>query len=245
MLLIPAIDLKQGACVRLRQGRMGDATVFSDDPVAMATHWHDQGGRRLHIVDLDGAFAGEPKNAELIGKMVAQMGDVPVQVGGGIRTKQVAKAYLDVGVSAVILGTKAVESPDFLADLANEFPGQVILGLDARQGMIATEGWDKDAGLSAVEFASQCSHLPLAGIVYTDIERDGMMGGLNVDATKTLAQVSGVPVIASGGVNNVTDLQRLRAAFDDCPELLIGAITGRAIYEGTLSVPAGQAVFDS
>ena len=151
MLLIPAIDLKDGACVRLRQGRMAESTVFSTDPVAMAIHWREQGGRRLHIVDLDGAFAGEPKNASLIGAMVAAMGDVPVQVGGGIRSAEIIDAYLDVGVSAVIVGTKAIEDPEFLATMAHKYPGQVILGLDARGGVAATQGWDKDSGVQALD----------------------------------------------------------------------------------------------
>jgi len=244
MLLIPAIDLKEGACVRLRQGRMEDSTVFSKDPVAMAAHWKEQGGRRLHIVDLDGAFAGEPKNAALIGAMVAAMGDIPVQVGGGIRSAEIIGAYLDVGVSAVIVGTKAIEDPEFLATMAHKYPGQVILGLDARGGVAATQGWDKDSGVQALDLARQAGELPIAGIVYTDIDRDGMMEGLNVTATLEIAQAANMPVIASGGVTNMQDLHVLKAAFSEQPELLLGAITGRAIYEGTLDVAAGQSFLD-
>ncbi|MBT5680765.1 MAG: 1-(5-phosphoribosyl)-5-[(5-phosphoribosylamino)methylideneamino]imidazole-4-carboxamide isomerase [Gammaproteobacteria bacterium] len=244
MLLIPAIDLKDGACVRLRQGRMAESTVFSTDPVAMAAHWKEQGGRRLHIVDLDGAFAGEPKNAALIGAMVAAMGDVPVQVGGGIRSVEIIDAYLDVGVSAVIVGTKAIEDPEFLAATAHKYPGQVILGLDARGGVAATQGWDKDSGVQALDLARQAGQLPIAGIVYTDIDRDGMMEGLNVAATLEIAQAANLPVIASGGVTNMRDLQVLKEAFAAQPELLLGAITGRAIYEGTLDVAQGQAFLD-
>ena len=244
MLLIPAIDLKQGKCVRLRQGRMDDATVFSDDPVAMAAHWSAAGGRRLHIVDLDGAFAGEPVNRALIERMVVAMGDKPVQVGGGIRTREIVDAYIDAGVAAVIIGTRAVEDPEFLQEVALAYPGQVILGLDARNGMVATDGWDKTSAVRAVDIATAAAQLPLAGIVYTDIDRDGMMSGLNVEATLELACACGLPVIASGGVTALDDLARLKQAFAQCPELLLGAITGRAIYEGTLDLAAGQALLD-
>lgn len=231
--------------MRLRQGRMDDSTVFSKDPVAMALHWKSQGARRLHIVDLDGAFAGVPRNGELIRDMVSAMGDVPVQVGGGIRTQQIIDAYLEAGVQGLILGTKAVEEPAFLQNMARQYPGKIILGLDARGGVVATEGWDKDAGITALEFVQGLAELPLAGIVYTDIDRDGMMQGLNVEATLALAKAAGLPVIASGGVTELTDLAALKAAFADSPELLFGAITGRAIYEGTLDVGQGQALLDA
>ncbi len=231
--------------MRLRQGRMDDSTVFSKDPVAMALHWKSQGARRLHIVDLDGAFAGVPRNGELIRDMVSAMGNVPVQVGGGIRTQQIIDAYLEAGVQGLILGTKAVEEPAFLQNMARQYPGKIILGLDARGGVVATEGWDKDAGITALEFVQGLAELPLAGIVYTDIDRDGMMQGLNVEATLALAKAAGLPVIASGGVTELTDLAALKAAFADSPELLFGAITGRAIYEGTLDVGQGQALLDA
>lgn len=231
--------------MRLRQGRMDDSTVFSKDPVAMALHWKSQGARRLHIVDLDGAFAGVPRNGELIRDMVSAMGDVPVQVGGGIRTQQIIDAYVEAGVQGLILGTKAVEEPAFLQNMARQYPGKIILGLDARGGVVATEGWDKDAGITALEFVQGLAELPLAGIVYTDIDRDGMMQGLNVEATLALAKAAGLPVIASGGVTELTDLAALKAAFADSPELLFGAITGRAIYEGTLDVGQGQALLDA
>ena len=245
MLLIPAIDLKDGQCVRLRQGRMDDSTIFSNDPVAMAAHWKAQGARRLHIVDLDGAFAGVPRNGELIRDMVTVMCDVPVQVGGGIRSEEIIAAYLAAGVQGLILGTRAVNEPDFLSTMAIAHPHKIILGLDARGGMVATEGWDKDAGISALDFVQNVSELPLAGIVYTDIDRDGMMQGLNVEATLGLAEAAQLPVIASGGVTELADLQALKAAFAATPELLFGAITGRAIYEGTLDVAAGQKLLDA
>lgn len=242
---MPAIDLQEGRCVRLRQGRMDDATVFSDDPVAMALHWQSQGGRRLHIVDLDGAFAGEPKNRGLIEQMVAAVSTMPVQVGGGIRDLATIEAYLNCGVAAVIVGTAAVEDAEFLRSATQAFPHQVILGLDARSGMVATEGWDKTSSRSAVELAQQAAGLNLAGIVYTDIERDGMMSGLNIKATAALAVGSGIGVIASGGITSLDDLTALKLAFRDHPQLLIGAITGRAIYEGTLDVGQGQALLDA
>ena len=244
MILIPAIDLKEGKCVRLRQGRMDDATVFSDDPVAMAAHWRDQGARRLHVVDLDGAFAGKPKNRDLVERMVEAMDNVPVQVGGGIRSMEIVDAYLGAGVDGVIVGTKAIDDPGFLSTAANAYPNQVLFGLDARDGKVATDGWDNTSSRTAAELASAAAELPLAGLVYTDIERDGMMSGLNVAATRALAESSGVAVIASGGVTSLADLEALKAAFSDRPELLLGAITGRAIYEGTLALPAGQALLD-
>ncbi len=244
MLLIPAIDLKDGQCVRLRQGRMDDSTVFSSDPVAMAAHWKDQGARRLHIVDLDGAFAGVPRNGDLIRDMVAVMGDVPVQVGGGIRTDAIIEAYLDAGVQGLILGTKAVNEPDFLRAMARAYAGKILLGLDARGGVVATEGWDKETGIQALDFVRDITELPLAGIVYTDIDRDGMMQGLNVASTLALAKAAQLPVVASGGVTELADLQALKDAFVEDTALLLGAITGRAIYEGTLDVAAGQALLD-
>ena len=231
--------------MRLRQGRMDDSTVFSKDPVAMAVHWKSQGARRLHVVDLDGAFAGVPRNGELIRDMVSAMGDVPVQVGGGIRTQQIIDAYLEAGVQGLILGTKAVEEPAFLQTMARQYPGKIILGLDARGGLVATEGWDKDAGITALEFVQELAELPLAGIVYTDIDRDGMMQGLNVDATLALAKAAGLQMIASGGVTELADLAALKGAFADSPELLFGAITGRAIYEGSLDLAEGQALLDA
>ena len=245
MLLIPAIDLKEGQCVRLRQGRMDDTTVFSSDPVAMAEHWKDQGARRLHIVDLDGAFAGMPRNGDLIRQMVSAMGDVPVQVGGGIRSQPIIEAYLDAGVQGLILGTKAVNDPDFLRSMATAYPGNILLGLDARSGVVATEGWDKETGIDAQDFVRDLSDLPLAGIVYTDIDRDGMMQGLNVTSTLALARAAQLPVVASGGVTALGDLQALKEAFAEDTTLLMGAITGRAIYEGTLDVAAGQALLDA
>ncbi|MCZ6458877.1 MAG: 1-(5-phosphoribosyl)-5-[(5-phosphoribosylamino)methylideneamino]imidazole-4-carboxamide isomerase [Gammaproteobacteria bacterium] len=244
MLLIPAIDLKDGKCVRLQQGRMADATVFSDDPVAMARRWVAEGARRLHLVDLDGAFAGEPRNRALVEEIAAAVGDVPVQIGGGIRDTATIAAYLDAGISHAILGTRAVAEPEFLRTAAREFPGQLILGLDARDGCLALAGWDETSTIDAIEFARETSDLDLAAIVYTDIARDGMLTGVNVDATLALAEATCVPVIASGGVAKLEDIARLKATFAGSSATLLGAITGRAIYAGTLEFRAGQALFD-
>jgi len=244
MLLIPAIDLKDGKCVRLKQGRMDDVTVFSDDPVAMARHWSELGCRRLHLVDLDGAFAGVPRNGPLIQAIAGALGEIPVQVGGGIRSEETVAAYLEAGVSQVIVGTRAIEEPAFLERIAARFPGCIILGLDARSGQLATAGWDRTSARSALDFARWAGALPIAAIVYTDIERDGMLTGVNVSATLALAEAAGVPVIASGGVSDLADLRALKQAFRGSNAVLMGAITGRAIYAGTLDFRAGQALLD-
>ena len=245
MLLIPAIDLKEGRCVRLRQGRMHDATVYSDDPVAMAKRWADYGCRRLHIVDLDGAFAGRPKNRDLVARIVESVPGVPVQIGGGIRTAETASAYFDAGAEAVIVGTRAVRDAGFLPTMADAFPGRVLFGLDARNGKAATEGWDSTSAQSALDLAARAGTLDLAGIVYTDIERDGMLSGLNVEATLELATATPLPVIASGGLNDLNDLARLKAADDLAGRPLLGAISGRALYAGTLDFQAGMTLLDT
>ena len=244
MLLIPAIDLKEGRCVRLRQGRMQDAMVFSDDPVAMAERWAAAGCRRLHVVDLDGAFSGKPMNRDLIARMVRRVPAVPVQIGGGIRSVETAGAYLDAGAAGVIVGTRAVREPDFLPMLAAAYPGRILFGLDARDGKAATEGWDANSGQDAGELAARAGEFDLAGIVYTDIERDGMLTGLNIEATLMLAGATRLPVIASGGINDLEDLARLKAADDQAGTRLLGAITGRALYAETLDFRAGQALLD-
>jgi phosphoribosylformimino-5-aminoimidazole carboxamide ribotide isomerase len=244
MLLIPAIDLKDGKCVRLKQGRMSEVTVFSDDPVAMARHWAKQGCRRLHLVDLDGAFAGEPRNRDVIAAITGELAGVPVQVGGGIRSEAAIEAYLQAGIAQVIVGTRAIDEPAFLERIAKAYPHQVILGLDARGGQLATAGWDETSPRSALEFARWAGELSIAAIVYTDIDRDGMLSGVNVAATVALAEACGVPVIASGGVANLGDLQMLVDSFASSSGTLLGAITGRAIYVGSLEFRAGQALLD-
>ncbi len=231
MLLIPAIDLKDGKCVRLRQGRMEDDTVFSDDPVEVAKRWVNAGAKRLHLVDLDGAFAGKPKNAELIHQIAEACPDVPIQVGGGIRDEDTIQAYLNAGVSYVIIGTKAVSAPHFVTDVAAEFPNHIIIGLDAKDGKVAIDGWSKLSNHDVIDLAQQFEADGVEAIIYTDISRDGMMGGVNIEATVKLAQSIQIPVIASGGIHNIDDIKALGAVTD---EGIMGAITGRAIYEGTL-----------
>ncbi len=241
MLLIPAIDLKGGRCVRLRQGRMDEETVFSDDPLAVAQRWVDAGTRRLHIVDLDGAVSGRPGNAEIIRSITARFPDVPVQVGGGIRDDETIQSYLDAGVTYIIIGTKAVNAPHFVADVCAEFPGRVFVGLDARHGKVATDGWSKLSHHDVVDLAQQFERDGVECIVYTDIERDGMLTGANVEATVQLAQSIKIPVIASGGIHTIDDVRALSEIAD---EGIIGAITGRAIYEGSLDFQEGQRLAD-
>ena len=241
MLIIPAIDLKDGKCVRLRQGRMDEATVFGDDPLAMAARWVEEGARRLHLVDLNGAFAGEPVNAAAVRAITRAFPGMPVQIGGGIRSRDVAARYLDMGVEWVIIGTQAVKDPAFVAALCAEFPGHVIVGIDAKDGMVATEGWAEVSTVGAVHLATQFRAAGVSAIVYTDIARDGMLSGVNLEATRELAEQGGIPVIASGGVATLADVQAL-AAHEQSG--ICGAITGRAIYEGTLDLREAQAWCD-
>ncbi|MGY8859056.1 MAG: 1-(5-phosphoribosyl)-5-[(5-phosphoribosylamino)methylideneamino]imidazole-4-carboxamide isomerase [Pseudomonadales bacterium] len=241
MLIIPAIDLKDGQCVRLRQGLMDDSTVFSDDPVAMAARWVEAGCRRLHLVDLNGAFAGEPVNGAVVTAIAAAYPDLPIQIGGGIRTLETIEHYINAGVSYVIIGTKAVKEPEFVAEACAAFPGKVIVGLDARDGLVATDGWAEVSEVRATDLARRFESDGVAAIVYTDIARDGMMQGVNVEATVAMAQASSIPVIASGGI---TDIQDIRALMNVAHTGICGAITGRAIYEGTLDVADAQRLCD-
>ncbi len=241
MLVIPAIDLKDGACVRLRQGDMADSTVFSDDPLAMASRWVEAGARRLHLVDLNGAFAGEPVNGEAVTRIARAHPDLPIQIGGGIRSLEIIEHYVRAGVSYVILGTKAVKEPSFVAQACAAFPGQVIVGLDAKDGLVATDGWAEVTDLKATELAREYQDHGVSAIVYTDIARDGMMQGVNVDATVAMARASSIPVIASGGITNLDDI---RALASRAGEGICGAITGRAIYEGSLDLAEAQALCD-
>jgi phosphoribosylformimino-5-aminoimidazole carboxamide ribotide isomerase len=242
MLLIPAIDLKEGKCVRLRQGRMEDDTVFSDDPVAVAGRWVAAGARRIHLVDLDGAFAGKPRNADVIHAIVEAYPNVPVQIGGGIRDEETIEAYISAGVQYVIIGTKAVNTPHFVADVALEFPGHIIVGLDAKDGKVAIDGWSKLSHHDVIDLAQKFEANGVEAIVYTDISRDGMMQGVNVEATARLARAIKIPVIASGGITNMDDIHALGAVAH---EGIMGAITGRAIYEGTLDFAQAEKIAES
>ena len=241
MLIIPAIDLKDGDCVRLRQGLMDDSTVFSDDPVSVAQRWVDAGCRRLHLVDLNGAFAGEPVNGEVVTAIAAAYPDLPIQIGGGIRDLETIEYYVKAGVSYVIIGTKAVKEPEFVAQACKAFPGKVIVGLDARDGYVATDGWAEVSDIQAGDLAKKFESDGVSAIVYTDIARDGMMQGVNVEATLAMARASTIPVIASGGITAMEDIKALQAVSD---QGICGAITGRAIYEGTLDMAQAQAYCD-
>ena len=242
MLLIPAIDLKDGRCVRLRQGDLDDVTVFSDDPAATASQWLEQGARRLHLVDLYGAFAGKPKNVEAIRAIVDAVGsDIPVQIGGGIRDLDTIEQYLDNGISYVIIGTAAVKSPGFLRDACSAFPGSIIVGLDARDGKVATDGWSKLTRHDVLDMAKKFEDYGCESIIYTDIGRDGMLSGVNIEATVRLSQHVKIPVIASGGV---TDLKDIEALCEVEHEGIEGVILGRSIYEGTLNFAEAQEFAD-
>ena len=229
--------------MRLKQGDMSTATVFSDDPVAMARHWAAQGAKRLHIVDLNGAIAGRPKNEKVIREMIAAVGDrLAIQLGGGIRDLDAIESYIDAGVTYVVVGTAAVKNPGFLSDACYAFPGHVIAGLDAKEGKVAVEGWSKMTGHDVVDLARKFEEHGVEAIVYTDIGRDGMMSGVNIEATLKLAQALKTPIIASGGLNSIADVQAICAKL--VPEGIIGAIAGRALYEGKLELKAAQAAAD-
>lgn len=242
MLIIPAIDLKDGACVRLKQGVMSDATVFSEDPAATAARWLKLGARRLHVVDLNGAAAGRPKNELAIRAIVEAVGDkMPVQLGGGIRDLDTIERYLDLGVSFIIIGTAAVKTPGFLHDACGAFPGHIMVALDAKDGKVAVDGWSKMTGHDVVDLAKKFEDYGVEAVIYTDIGRDGMLTGVNIDATVALARELRVPVIASGGV---TDLDCVRALCEVETEGITGAITGRAVYQGTLDFAEAQKLAD-
>lgn len=242
MLIIPAIDIKDGHCVRLKQGEMSDATVFSEDPVGMARHWLAEGARRLHLVDLNGAAAGKPKNEALIRQMVQAVGEaIPVQLGGGIRDLDTIERYLDIGVSYVIIGTAAVKNPGFLQDACTAFPGHVIVGLDAKEGKVAVEGWSKLTGHDVIDLARKFEDYGAESVIYTDIGRDGMLSGVNIEATVNLARLLRMPVIASGGLTSIEDV---KALCEVEAEGITAVITGRAIYQGTIDFKTAQATAD-
>ena len=239
MLVIPAIDLKNGDCVRLRQGDMEQVSVFSSSPVEMAQKWVDAGARRLHLVDLDRAFAGAPKNMAVIQQILEKF-DVPVQVGGGIRNLSAIQAYINLGVERVILGTIALRQPDFVKLACEQFPGKIMVGIDAKNGYVAVEGWAEVSSMSAIELAKKFEDIGVEAIIYTDIARDGMMQGVNLTSTQELAQAVKIPIIASGGVSTLKDIQALCELDAD----LFGVITGRAIYEGALDFAKAQSLAD-
>ena len=241
MLVIPAIDLKGGKCVRLLQGDMEQSTVYGDDPVAMAGRWVEAGARRLHLVDLDGAVKGRPMNGEAIKAIAEAYPDVPIQVGGGIRDEDTVQAYLDMGVQYVIIGTKAINAPHFVEDLCLEYPSHIIVGLDARDGKVAIDGWSKLSNHDVIDMGQRFESMGVEAIIYTDISRDGTLQGVNVEATVKLAQSIRIPVIASGGINTIDDIKSLCAMEE---EGITGVITGRALYEGTMDLAAAQKMAD-
>ena len=243
MLLIPAIDLKDGHCVRLKQGDMDQSTTFGEDPAAMARKWVDAGARRLHLVDLNGAFAGKPKNYAAIQAILKEVGDdIPVQLGGGIRDLDTIEKYIDGGLRYVIIGTAAVKNPGFLKDACTAFGGHIIVGLDAKDGKVATDGWSKLTGHEVADLGKKFQDWGVESIIYTDIGRDGMLSGINIDATVKLAQALTIPVIASGGLGSMQDIERLCAVESEGVE---GVICGRAIYSGDLDFAAAQARADA
>lgn len=241
MIIIPAIDLKDGQCVRLRKGIMEDTTVFSNNPTEMASKWVAEGARRLHLVDLNGAFEGKPINADCVNEITKSFPDLPVQIGGGIRDLQTANAYIEAGISYLIIGTMAVTNPDFVEKLCDEFPNKIIVGLDANNGLVATDGWAKQTDIDVVELSKKYEQYGVNSIVYTDIARDGMMQGVNVEATANLAKKTSIPIIASGGVTNLDDIAAL---LKNAHHGIMGAITGRAIYEGQLDFNDAQTMSD-
>jgi phosphoribosylformimino-5-aminoimidazole carboxamide ribotide isomerase len=242
MILIPAIDLKDGQCVRLKQGDMEQSTVFGEDPVEMALKWLDKGARRLHLVDLNGAFAGKPQNYNAIKSILKVVGDeIPVQLGGGIRDLDTIEKYVDAGIRYIIIGTAAVKSPGFLKDACSAFGGHIIVGLDAKDGKVATDGWSKLTGHEVIDLAKKFEDYGVESIIYTDIGRDGMLSGINVEATVKLAQALSIPVIASGGLSGMSDIESLCALADEGIE---GVICGRAIYSGDLDFEKAQARAD-
>ena len=238
MLIIPAIDLKDGKCVRLKQGQMEKSTIFSENPAEMARKWVNLGAQRLHLVDLDGAFAGKPVNESAIKSIVSEVGaDIPIQLGGGIRNLDTVEKFINSGVDSVIIGTAAVTHPGFLHEACFAFPGQIVVGLDAKDGDVAINGWAKLTGHNVIELGQKFEEYGVESIIYTDIGRDGMLSGVNIEATVKLSESLKIPVVASGGVSNIGDIKAL------CEVANIGirgVITGTAIYEGTLDFKAAQ-----
>jgi phosphoribosylformimino-5-aminoimidazole carboxamide ribotide isomerase len=232
VIVIPAIDLKDGKCVRLEQGLMERDTVFNDNPGAQARIWEEQGAKLLHIVDLDGAFAGKPKNRSAIEAIVKAI-KIPTQLGGGIRDLATIEAYLDLGIDRVIIGTAAQRNPELVREACSRFPGRIVVGIDAKNGMVAVQGWAEVTDISAADLARQFEGFGVSAIIYTDISRDGMMQGPNLEATRALAESISIPVIASGGVSRLADIENLMAIESSG---VTGVITGKAIYSGALNL---------
>ena len=232
MIVIPAVDIKDGKCVRLLQGRMEDETVFSDDPSEMAKRWNDDGAEIIHVVDLDGAFAKSPQNLVSIKKIIASV-DADIQVGGGIRTEETIRMYIELGVKRIVIGTEAIRNPSLVIQACEAYPGKIVVGIDARNGMVAIEGWAETTQTSAIDLAKQFKEYGLAAINFTDISRDGMQTGPNVEQTKLLARSTITPIVASGGVSTIKDIKKIKELE---PDGVIGVIVGRALYSGTLNL---------
>ena len=240
MKIIPAIDIQNGNCVRLRQGDFSQETIFHDNPVDMAKKWAEEGAERLHLVDLDGARLGSPVNIKIVSDICKNIPNIPIQIGGGIRDIETAEKYLETGASFIIIGTKAVEDPNFIKELCNKFPGKIIVGVDAKNGEVATDGWKSISNRNVVELSKEFEGYGVTEIVYTDIEKDGMMKGLNINATLNLAKNVNIPIIASGGVSCIEDINKISAYIDSG---ISGIIIGRALYEKKISIEEAKKIF--
>jgi phosphoribosylformimino-5-aminoimidazole carboxamide ribotide isomerase len=232
MIIIPAVDIKNGKCVRLMQGRQDLETIFSDDPAEMAMKWEQEGAELIHVIDLDGAFEKRPQNLDLIKRIIGHV-SVPIQVGGGIRNEHTIRLFLEIGAERVIIGTEAIERPELVTEACKEFPGQIVVSIDARDGMVAIEGWTQTTAIHAVDLARQFEGRGVAAINFTDINRDGMQTGLNIKETRRLAKAVSIPVIAAGGVSNLADIKNIVPLADVG---VAGIITGKALYSGTLNL---------
>lgn len=241
MIIIPAIDIKQGRCVRLLQGEMDKETVFSDDPAAMAVRWESEGASLIHVVDLDGAVEKRPKNLDAIRKIVEKVG-IPIQVGGGIRDEETLRMYFDLGVVRAVIGSEAVNNPSLVESACRSWPGKIVVGIDARNGRVAIEGWTRTTDVSAVALGKQFEDAGVAAINFTDIERDGMRSGPNIEATRELARAVNIDVVASGGVSSIQDIKNLAPLEADG---VVGVITGRALYDGSLDLKTAMAWLES
>jgi len=240
MKIIPAIDIQNGNCVRLRQGDFSQETIFHDNPVDMAKKWAEEGAERLHLVDLDGARLGSPVNIKIVSDICKSIPNIPIQIGGGIRDIETAERYLETGASFIIIGTKAVEDPNFIKELCNKFPGKIIVGVDAKNGEVATDGWKSISNRNVVELSKEFEGYGVTEIVYTDIEKDGMMKGLNINATLNLAKNVNIPIIASGGVSCIEDVNKISVHIDSG---ISGIIIGRALYEKKISIEEAKKIF--